>query len=275
MDLAAILNSASCSVNLKARNKEGALESLAALAMRGRKTGTASEKAIAVALSERESQGSTGFGDEIAIPHARVAGLEDFLVFIAHAPKGVDFNSLDKKKVKLFFVILGPENRPSEHVQILAALSRSLSGTTLKKELLTAGSTEVLVESFLRHTVEKHDETAVSKKKMKLLVLILYMEDFIYHILEYFLEEGIEGATILDSSGMGQYVSNIPLFATFIGFMNEQKNRSNTILATIPADREDDIIKGIEAITGDLDKKQGAMLMTLDIGVWKGTMKMM
>ncbi len=275
MDLAAIFNSASCSVNLKARNKEGALESLAALAVRGRKTGTASEKAIAMALSERESQGSTGFGDEIAIPHARVAGLEDFLVFIAHAPKGVDFDSLDKKKVKLFFVILGPENRPSEHVQILAALSRSLSGTTLKKELLAAASTEVLVESFLRHTVEKHDETAVSKRKMKLLVLILYMEDFIYHILEYFLEEGIEGATILDSSGMGQYVSNIPLFATFIGFMNEQKNRSNTILATIPADREDDIIKGIEAITGDLDKKQGAMLMTLDIAVWKGTMKMM
>jgi mannitol/fructose-specific phosphotransferase system IIA component (Ntr-type) len=275
MDLAAIFNSASCSVNLKARNKEGAIESLAALAVRGRKTGTASEKAIAMALSERESQGSTGFGDEIAIPHARVAGLEDFLVFIAHAPKGVDFDSLDKKKVKLFFVILGPENRPSEHVQILAALSRSLSGTTLKKELLAAASTEVLVESFLRHTVEKHDETAVSKRKMKLLVLILYMEDFIYHILEYFLEEGIEGATILESSGMGQYVSNIPLFATFIGFMNEQKNRSNTILATIPADREDDIIKGIEAITGDLDKKQGAMLMTLDIAVWKGTMKMM
>jgi mannitol/fructose-specific phosphotransferase system IIA component (Ntr-type) len=275
MDLAAILNSASCSVNLKARNKEGALESLAALAVRGRKTGTASEKAIAVALSERLAQVSTGFGDEIAIPHARVAGLEDFLVFIAHVPKGVDFDSLDKKKVKIFFVILGPENRPSEHVQILAALSRSLSGTTLKKELLAAGSTEILVESFLRHTVEKHDETAVSKRKMKLLVLILYMEDFIYHILEYFLEEGIEGATILDSSGMGQYVSNIPLFATFIGFMNEQKNRSNTILATIPADREDDIIKGIEAITGDLDKKQGAMLMTLDIAVWKGTMKMM
>ncbi len=275
MDLAAIFISASCSVNLKAKNKEGAIESLAALASRSGKTGAASEKAIAVALSERESQGSTGFGDEIAIPHARVAGLDDFIVFIAHAPKGVDFDSLDKKKVKLFFVILGPEDRPSEHVQILAALSRSLSGTTLKKELLAAGTTEIMTESFLRHSGEKHDDTPTRKQKMKLLILILYMEDFIYHILEYFLEEGIEGATILDSSGMGQYISNIPLFATFIGFMNEQKNRSNIILATIPADREDELIKGIEAITGDLDKKQGAMLMTLDIGHWKGTMKMM
>ncbi|MCK5251081.1 MAG: PTS sugar transporter subunit IIA [Spirochaetaceae bacterium] len=275
MDLAAIFKSASCSVNLKARNKEGVIESLAALAVRSGTTGTASEKAIAVALSEREAQGSTGFGDEIAIPHARVTGLKVFLVFIAHAPKGVDFDSLDKKKVKLFFVILGPEERPSEHVQILAAISRSLSGTTLKKELLTAGTAEIMAESFMRHSGEKHDDTPTRKQKMKLLVLILYLEEFIYHILEYFLEEGIEGATILDSSGMGQYISNIPLFATFIGFMNEQKNRSNIILATIPADREDEIIKGIEAITGDLDKKQGAMLMTLDIGVWKGTMKMM
>lgn len=275
MDLAAIFKSASCSTNLKAKKKDEAVESLAALAVKSGKTGAVGKKAIAAALSERESQGSTGFGDEIAIPHARVTGLDDFVVFAAHAPKGVDFDSLDKKKVKLFFVILGPEDRPSEHVQILAALSRSLSGTTLKKELMGAGTTEIMAESFLRHTHEKHDEVPAQKRKMKLLVLILYMEEFIYHILEYFLEEGIEGATILDSSGMGQYVSNIPLFATFIGFMNEQKNRSNTLLATIPADREDEIIKGIEAITGDLDKKQGAMLMTLDIGHWKGTMKMM
>lgn len=275
MDLAALLSSGSCTINFKAKDKESAIDSLAALAVRSDKLDRISEKAISLALTERESQGSTGFGDEIAIPHAGVAGLEEFLIFIAHAPKGVEFESLDKKKVRLFFVILGPENRPSEHIQILAAISRSMSGTSLKKELLNAGTTDVLVESFLRHAGVKHDEGPEEKSKMKLLVLILYMEEFIYHILEYFLEEGIEGATILDSSGMGQYVSNIPLFATFIGFMNEQKNRSNTILATIPADREDEIINGIESITGDLDRKQGAMLMTLDIGVWKGTMKMM
>lgn len=275
MDLAAFFDSASCSTNLKAKSKDAAIESLAALAARSPRTGGASEKAIAMALAEREAQGSTGFGGEVAIPHARVTGMTDFTVFVAHSPKGIEFDSLDKKKVKLFFVILGPEDRPSEHVQILAALSRALSGTTMKQELMAAQSTEVMTECFLRHVGEKTDEVSASKRKMKLLVLILYMEDFIYHILEYFLEEGIEGATILESSGMGQYISNIPLFATFIGFMNEQKNRSNTLLATIPADREDEIIKGIEAITGDLDKKQGAMLMTLDIGVWKGTMKMM
>jgi len=275
MNLLSIFNSASCSVNLEARNKDEAIKALAASAVQSGATGSISEESIALALAERESQGSTGFGDEVAIPHAPVSGLENFIVYIAHAPKGVDFDSLDKKKVKLFFVILGPENRPSEHVQILAGLSRALSGTTLKKELMAAGSTEIMAEAFLRHAGEKKEETPEKKHQMKLLVLILYMEEFLYNILEYFLEEGIEGATVLDSSGMGQYISNIPLFATFIGFMNEQKNRSNTILATIPADREGEIIQGIEAITGDLDRNQGAMLITLDIGVWKGTMKMM
>ncbi len=275
MDLSALINSSACSVNFKAKNKSEAIDALAALAVKGGKTTGVSKKDLSLALSERESQGSTGFGDEIAIPHARVSGLEEFVIFIAHAPKGVDYDSLDRKKVKLFFVILGPEDKPSEHIQILAALSRSLSGTTLKKELMTARTTEVMTELFLRHAGEKHEDVPTSMVKMKLLVLILYMEEFIYHILEYFLEEGIEGATILDSSGISKYVSNIPLFATFIGFMNEQKIHSNTILATIPADREDEIIRGIESITGNLDRNEGAMLMTLDLGVCKGTMKMM
>lgn len=274
MNPAAIFQTEACTTSLKARDKSSALTALAALARRGGRAGVG-EKVLAAALAERESQGSTGFGDEIAIPHARIPGMRDFLVFIARASKGIDFDSLDKKKVKLFFVILGPEDRPAEHVQILAAISRSLSGTSLKKELLAAASTEVMAESFLRCAGENHEGPPRSKRRMKLLVLILYLDEFIYHIMEYFLEEGIEGATILDSSGMGRYVSSIPLFATFIGFMNQQKTRSSTILAPIPADREEEIIRGIEAITGDLDQKQGAMLITLDIGFWKGTMKMM
>ena len=89
------------------------------------------------------------------------------------------------------------------------------------------------------------------------------------------IEEGIDGATILESSGMGHYISNIPLFASFIGFMNEDRNRSNTILATVPESRVERMVKGIEEITGDLDKTQGAMIMVMDVAFSKGSMKMM
>ena len=92
---------------------------------------------------------------------------------------------------------------------------------------------------------------------------------------EFFIEEGIDGATVLESSGMGHYISNIPLFASFIGFMNEDKNRSRTIVAMVPENKVNDIIQGIERITGDLDKKEGAMVFTVDASFHKGSMRML
>ena len=67
----------------------------------------------------------------------------------------------------------------------------------------------------------------------------------------------------------------MPLYADFIGFMSEKKNRSKTILALVPEDKVEDIISGIEKITGDLDKKQGATILTIGITAYKGSMKMM
>ena len=93
--------------------------------------------------------------------------------------------------------------------------------------------------------------------------------------MEYFIQEGIDGATIVESSGMGEYISNIPLFASFIGFMNENKHSSKTIMAMIPAERQQEILEGIESITGDLDKKEGAMIFMTDVTFYKGTMKML
>ncbi len=118
-------------------------------------------------------------------------------------------------------------------------------------------------------------DTLTAKRKMKLMYVVLYMEDFLYHILEYFIQEGIDGATITESSGMGAYISNIPLFATFIGFFNERKNQSKTIMALIPAEREHELIEGIEKITGDLDRKEGAMIITTDVSIYRGSMKIM
>lgn len=274
MDLIKITDIKSCSCGIKAKTKTDVLKKLSKLAVKSDKLKGFSDDDIFSKLDEREKQGSTGFGNEVAIPHARIKGMEEFLLFIVTDRKGVEFDTLDKKKVKVFFVILGPEESVNEHLQILASISRAMSQERVKKELLGAVSESSLVEVFLKNTVEKEDKK-VEKQKMKLMLLVLYLDEFLYHILEYFIQEGIEGATIIDSSGMGEYISSIPLFATFIGFMNEKKNHSKTILVMIPESKEADIVAGIEEITGDLDKKEGAMILTTDISMYKGTMKMM
>lgn len=274
MDLFKIVNANCCSASLKAKDKEEALMVIAELACKSPLLKNHNKETIYSALSEREEQGSTGFGGGIALPHARLENVDEFLVFLVGSEKGVEFDSLDKKKVKLFFVILGPAERVQDHLKILATISRVVSPQQTQKELMGARDGETLAEIFLKNSSDNGSKP-VEKRKMKLMFIVLYYDDFLYHILEHFIKSGIDGATILDSSGMGEFISNIPLFATFIGFMNERRNQSKTIIALIPEEQESEIVEGIEYITGDLDKKDGAMVFTTDISFYKGSMKMM
>jgi len=261
-------------VDLRASGKDEALRALAGFAVKSEKAAGLDADAVYTLLAERETQGSTGFGNEIAIPHARVEGMTEFLLFVVTAPRGVEFDALDKKKVKLFFVILGPAESVTEHLQILATVSRAIGHANVKNELIRSTTATSLYEAFLRNAGESPDERA-PQRKMQMLFLNLYDEDLLYPILEVFIEEGIDGATILDSTGMGRYISNVPLFADFIGFMRQNKNQSKTLISLVPEDRVGELVSRIEEVTGDLDKKQGAMIMVLDIAFTRGTMKML
>lgn len=273
MDLYNILDEQACTVNFKAKDKIDALKKIASIAAHTPSLQGYSEELIFQKLQERELKGTTGFGKGVAIPHTRIDGMTDFLLFIVTSPKGVNFKSIDHKKVHLFFVLVGPSTNVSEHLKILASISRLLSQSGFKKELVKAPSRIALYEAFIRNT-RMEDKAEIKIKKYKLLHIILYVEEFLYDILEYLLENGIEGATIIESYGMGQYISNIPLFASFIGFMKENKNQSKTIITLIPETQEQKLIEGIEKITGDLNKKQGAMVFTQEVSFSKGTMKM-
>lgn len=273
MTLIKILDSKLCSSNFSAKTKNDALKKMAEIAAKSEKVDL-DASVIYEKLAERENSGSTGFGDGIAIPHARISGMDKFVFFILASRRGVEFESVDKKKVNLFFIVLGPEKEVSAHLQFLARISRVVNGTRAKREILAANSGEAIFESFIRNT-RLMERQKGERQKMKMLYVVLYFDELLYDILEFFIQEGIEGATITQSYGMGEYISNIPLFAEFIGFMKENKNDSKTIMAMIPEDQIDDIIDGIEEITGDLDKKEGAMIFTLDVGFYKGSMKMM
>lgn len=276
MDIIDCFDKNCCSADINASTKENVIKQLAQLACKNPSLDKIGYDTVFEKLKERESQGTTAFGSELALPHARIEGLEDFVVFVATSQKGADFESLDKRKVRIFAVIIGPKEAVNEHLKILAGISRLLSIPHVKTELYNANNQEVLAESFIRNLkVGGKNEESKKQIKMTLLTVILYNEEFMYDVLELFLQEGIEGATIIESSGMGQYISNIPIFADFIGFMRQNKNQSKTIMALIPEDRVDDIIEGIEQITGDMNKHQGAMVFTQEIKTFKGSMKMM
>lgn len=91
-------------------------------------------------LMEREKLGSTGIGEGIAIPHGKLAGLNDLVVCFGKSAAGVDFNAMDGKPVHLFFLLLAPENSAGLHLKTLAKISRMLKDGGFRTKLIEAKS---------------------------------------------------------------------------------------------------------------------------------------
>ena len=106
---------------------------------------------------------------------------------------------------------------------------------------------------------------------MKLIIFILNKEERLEEVLEAFVELGINGATILDSIGMGRILAHdIPIFAGFRNLMQENRPGNKTIFTVVDEKKIPRIIKGIEQICGSLDDPGTGIIVTLPVGITKG-----
>ena len=137
---------------LKAKSKQEALAELAGVFIKGRIKFDSG--AMLRVLLEREKLGSTGIGDGIAIPHGKLAGLDEILVAFGRSREGIAFEALDGKPVHLFFLLMAPENSAGQHLKALAKISRMLKDGVFRKKLLEARMHDDLV----RVITEKDDE---------------------------------------------------------------------------------------------------------------------
>jgi fructose-specific phosphotransferase system IIA component len=94
---------------------------------------------------ERERLGTTGIGDGIAIPHARTDAVDQLVIALGRSARGVEFESLDGKKVKLLFLMGTPKGSVSHYLKILAQLTRLLKEGTFRDKLLEARDKEIVV----------------------------------------------------------------------------------------------------------------------------------
>lgn len=97
------------------------------------------------AIIKREKKGSTGFGHGVAVPHIKHEKIEQMSIAIGICQDGLDFNSLDGLPVHCVFLLLSPEERPSEHLEAMEAVFGNLSQETFRSFLFQASSTEDVV----------------------------------------------------------------------------------------------------------------------------------
>ena len=101
-------------------------------------------KAVADVLAAREKLGSTGFGDGVAIPHAKLPGLTQVIGLFARLSQPIDFQAVDDLPVDVVFVLLSPTDAGAEHLKALARVSRRLRDKAFVAKLRGAGSTDAL-----------------------------------------------------------------------------------------------------------------------------------
>ncbi len=103
--------------DMAATTKRAALEELAAVLVAG--TEGLDLASVVEVLMERERLGSTGIGDNVAIPHGKLANLTGLKLAFGRSLKGVDFESMDGKLTHLFFLLLAPVNSAGLHLKAL------------------------------------------------------------------------------------------------------------------------------------------------------------
>lgn len=86
-------------------------------------------------LQERELLGSTGMGKGVAIPHARISGVEHVHAAFLALEAPVDFEAVDRQPVDLVFVLIAPENAGAEHLKALAKVSRVFREEQMRNKL--------------------------------------------------------------------------------------------------------------------------------------------
>ena len=137
---------------LKAQDKSGVIRELA------QDVATVcpflSSNMIEAALLERENLDSTAIEKGIAIPHAKVTGIEKPLVAIGKSRTGIDFNSHDKNLTHLFFVLLAPYGSVAEHLKLLARLARILSLPDARERLILGETPKVIYDTLIELELE-------------------------------------------------------------------------------------------------------------------------
>ena len=149
MDIAQLLATDGVVLRSGASSKRQALHTVADTAAR---VLGLNENRVLESLLEREALGSTGLGSGVAVPHARVEGLERVVAVFVRLDTPVAYDAVDDRPVDLIFALFAPPSDGAEHLRALAAASRALRSSEMRQQLRQAHTADAIRALFVRDT---------------------------------------------------------------------------------------------------------------------------
>jgi len=124
--------------DMKASSKDEAIDELVGLAASSNMI--KDEQMLLQDVKEREELVTTGVGYGVAFPHAKTRSAKGIVIAFGRSNKGIEFDAMDHKPVKLFFLIAAPEDAIGAHLNVMARLSYLMKSEDNRKKLLEATS---------------------------------------------------------------------------------------------------------------------------------------
>ncbi|MCK4628221.1 MAG: PTS sugar transporter subunit IIA [Sedimentisphaerales bacterium] len=131
---------------LQSTSRDDAVRELVEALAHAGKVATKQVDEIVQKIIERETQGSTGIGKGIAVPHIKHPSTTEIVGTIGCSRNGIEFNSLDKAPVYSVLLLLSPPNDPDRHLEAMESLFAHLQRDRFRKFLRQSESTEAIID---------------------------------------------------------------------------------------------------------------------------------
>ena len=157
MNIMEFLDERAVSTNLKAQqHKEAIIQELVGLLVAAGSIKERDVSKLVQTLMKRESLGSTGIGQGVAIPHGKSDCVTRLVAAFGVSRAGVPFDALDGEPVSLFFLLVAPEDSAGPHLKALARISRLLKDKHFRDTLRAAKDEKALVKIIRDEDERRH-----------------------------------------------------------------------------------------------------------------------
>ncbi len=165
MRITDLLQKQAIDLHATAAGKTEAIDKIVALMM---KTGCIrDEQTYKNAVITRESEGTTGIGEGVAIPHAKTKAVDKPALAAMVVPEGVDYEALDGQPTNLFFLIAAPNTEDNVHLDVLGKLSVLLMDDNFRSALLHAKTPEEFISVIDKAENAKDEEEAAEQQAVR------------------------------------------------------------------------------------------------------------
>ncbi len=154
MNYSAFIVTSAIATDLEADTARGAIAEMVDDLIEAEAVPKAHRRRLVDAVMRREKKGTTGFGNGVAIPHAKHEAIRGVVGTVALSRRGIDFGALDREPVHLFFLLLSNPDAPEDHLKAMEHIFRSIKNDHLRRFMSQASSRDELV-ALLREADEE------------------------------------------------------------------------------------------------------------------------